>query len=242
MANIIECKNVSKVYPRGVIGVSDVSFAIKEGEFVYLLGPSGSGKSTLMKLMHRDERLTAGEIVIADRDVSKLRDRNIHLLRREVGMIFQDFKLLLAKNVYENVAFALEILGVPEEEVEPRVRQTLTLVELADKMQHYPDELSGGEQQRVSIARALVTEPRILLADEPTGNLDPKTSKEIFRLLYRINKRGTTVVLSTHDQHIVEKFRFRILRMEQGKLVLDQAKSEPGMLEYDFDKKDYFIV
>lgn len=242
MTSIIECKDVSKTYSRGVVGVANVSFSIDEGEFVYLLGASGSGKSTLMKLMHRDERLTGGKILIAGQDVAKLRERNIHLLRRDVGMIFQDYKLLPGENVYENVAFALEIIGVPEADIEPRVRQVLTLVELADKQQRFPDELSGGEQQRVSIARALVTKPKILLADEPTGNLDPQTSKEIFRLLYRINKRGTTVVLSTHDQHIVEKFRFRTLRMEKGKLILDQAKSKPGMLEYDFDKKDYFIV
>ena len=195
---IIECKNVGKVYRRGVEAIRDLSFTIEEGEFVYLLGASGSGKSTLLKTLYRDEAISSGTVMIDERDI---------------GIIFQEYHLLPKKTVYENVRFALEILAFPEEEMDARIRQTLTLVELADKADCYPEELSGGQQQRVAIARALINEPRILLADEPPGNLDPRASMEIFRLLMRINRRGTTVLLSTHDQHIFQRFHFRSLTM-----------------------------
>lgn len=239
---IIACKNVGKVYPRGVQAIQDVSFTIEAGEFVYLLGASGSGKSTLLKSLYRDEKITTGSLIVGGHDVAKMKDRDLHKLRREMGVIFQHYHLLPNRTVYENVRFALEILEVPEEEKEARIRQTLTLVELADKADCYPEELSGGQQQRVAIARALINEPRLLLADEPTGNLDPKTSMEIFRLLLRLNRRGTTILLATHDQHIFKRFQFRTLTMEKGRLVADEAKQAVGSLQYDYKKKDFYIV
>lgn len=239
---IIECKNVGKVYPRGVQAIQDVSFTIEEGEFVYLLGASGSGKSTLLKTLYRDEKITQGSIKVADFDLAKIKPRDLHLLRREIGVIFQEYHLLPKKTVYENVRFALEILSVPEEDMDARIRQTLTLVELADKADAYPEELSGGQQQRVAIARALISEPRLLLADEPTGNLDPQASMEIFRLLMRINRRGTTVILATHDQHIFQRFHFRTITMGEGKLIADESKKAVGSLQYDYKKKDFYIV
>lgn len=242
MSTIIECKNATMTYPRNVKGIENVSLAIEEGEFVYLLGASGSGKSSLLKLLYREEKLTKGSMSVCGMELSKLKNKDLYKLRREIGIVFQQYKLMPNKTVYENVAFALEIIGISAEECQPRIWQTLTLVELADKAHCYPDELSGGQQQRVAIARAIVNEPKLLLADEPTGNLDPRTSKEIFRLLYRINRRGTTVVLATHDYHIVENFRFRQLSMKDGTLIQDEDKKAPGSLQYDFKKKDFYIV
>ena len=239
---IIECKNVGKVYRRGVEAIRDLSFTIEEGEFVYLLGASGSGKSTLLKTLYRDEAISSGTVMIDERDISKIKVRDLHKLRRDIGIIFQEYHLLPKKTVYENVRFALEILAFPEEEMDARIRQTLTLVELADKADCYPEELSGGQQQRVAIARALINDPRILLADEPTGNLDPRASMEIFRLLMRINRRGTTVLLATHDQHIFQRFHFRSLTMSGGQLVADESKKAVGSLQYDYKKKDFYIV
>ncbi|MGP6140336.1 MULTISPECIES: cell division ATP-binding protein FtsE [unclassified Jeotgalibaca] len=227
---------------RRVRAIRDLSFAIEEGEFVYLLGASGSGKSTLIKALYRDEKISTGSVRVGDFDLSKIKARDLHKLRRDIGVIFQEYHLLPKKTVYENVRFALEILDVPEEEMDARIRQTLTLVELADKADSYPDELSGGQQQRVAIARALINEPRLLLADEPTGNLDPHTSLEIFRLLMRINRRGTTVLLATHDQHIFQRFQFRSLTMADGMLIADESKKAVGSLQYDYKKKDFYIV
>ena len=239
---IIACKNVGKMYPRGVQAIRDVNFTIEEGEFVYLLGASGSGKSTLLRSLYRDEKITTGSVMVQGHDLSTMKTRDLYKLRRDIGIIFQNYHLLKKWTVYENVRFALEILEVPEEEMDARIRQTLTLVELADKADAYPDELSGGQQQRVAIARALVNEPKLLLADEPTGNLDPHTSMEIFRLLVRLNRRGTTVVLATHDQHIFQRFQFRSLTMANGMLVADEAKQAVGSLQYDYKKKDFYIV
>ena len=239
---IIACKNVGKMYPRGVQAIHDVNFTIEEGEFVYLLGASGSGKSTLLKSLYRDEKITTGSVMVQGHDLSTMKTRDLYKLRRDIGIIFQNYHLLQKWTVYENVRFALEILEVPKEEMDARIRQTLTLVELADKADAYPDELSGGQQQRVAIARALVNEPKLILADEPTGNLDPHTSMEIFRLLMRLNRRGTTVVLATHDQHIFQRFKFRTLTMANGMLVADEAKQAGGSLQYDYKKKDFYIV
>lgn len=239
---MIECKNVSKEYRQGIQGLKDLSFSIEEGEFVYLLGASGSGKSTLIKSLYRDIEATKGQITMCGYDVNRLKNRDLYKLRREIGIVFQDYKLLPHKTVYENVAYALEIIAAPAEEIGPKVRQTLTMVELSEKAACYPDELSGGEQQRVAIARALVNDPKIILADEPTGNLDPKTSLEIFRLLYRINRRNTTILLATHNQRIVNQYRFRTLRMDAGELVLDQEKCEQGSLQYDYTQKEFVIV
>ena len=239
---IVDCQGVSKEYRKGIYGVEDLSFSIEEGEFVYLLGASGSGKSTLMKLLFRDMKATNGTISVCGYDVNKIKNSDLHKLRREIGVVYQDYKLLSNKTVYENVAYALEITGTSKEEIDPQVRQTLTLVELADKAGRYPSELSGGEQQRVAIARAIINKPKLILADEPTGNLDPKTAMGIFRLLYRINRGNTTVILATHNRRIVNQFRFRTLRMDQGKLVNDQAKCEQESLQYDYIKKEYVIV
>lgn len=242
MMKMIECKDATKIYGRGVTGVNNVSLTIEEGEFVYLLGASGSGKSSLLKLLYREEKVSKGTIKVCGYDVTKLKSRDLYKLRREIGIVFQNFKLLPHKTVYENVAFALETIGMSEEECQPRIWQTLTLVELADKASSYPHELSGGQQQRVAIARAIVNEPKLLIADEPTGNLDPRTSREIFRLLYRINRRGTTVLLATHDREIVENFRFRMLKMHEGSLIVDEPKKAAGSLQYDYEKKDFYIV
>lgn len=239
---IIDCQNVSKVYRRGVLGLDDLSVSIEEGEFVYLLGASGSGKSTFLKMLYRDIKGSTGKVSVCGYDVSTMKNWELHKLRRNIGIVFQDHKLLSNKNVYENVAYALEIIDTPPEKIQPLVQQALMLVELFDKQERYPSELSGGEQQRVAIARAIVNKPKLILADEPTGNLDPKTSMEIFRLLYRINRNQTTILLATHDQRIVNQFRFRTLKMSQGKLVSDQEKCELESLQYDYAKKEYMIV
>ncbi|QIK52691.1 ATP-binding cassette domain-containing protein [Jeotgalibaca porci] len=238
---MIECKNVGKVYRRGVVAIRDMSFTIEEGEFVYLLGASGSGKSTLLKTLYRDEAISSGTVMIDERDISKIKVRDLHKLRRDIGIIFQEYHLLPKKTVYENVRFALEILAFPEEEMDARIRQTLTLVELADKADCYPEELSGGQQQRVAIARALINEPRILLADEPTGNLDPRASMEIFRLLMRINRRGTTVLLATHDQHIFQRFHFRSLTMSGDSWLLMNQKKQLVLYSTIIRKKIFIL-
>jgi cell division transport system ATP-binding protein len=240
--NIIECHQATKIYSNNVTGVKDVSFSIKEGEFVYLLGASGSGKSTLIRLLSCQESLTKGKSIICGYDTSKLKKRDYYKIRREVGVVHQNYKLLQNKTVYENIAFVLESIDTLPEELDSNIRRALTLVELGDRAQCYPHELSGGEQQRLAIARAFINNPKVLIADEPTGNLDPRTSMEIFRLLYRINKGGTTIILATHDQDVIKNFQYRILTLEEGVLVSDQEQKERGSLQYDFRKKAYFIV
>jgi cell division transport system ATP-binding protein len=227
---VIRLDHVSKVYEQNnVVALDDVSIDIKKGEFVFLVGPSGSGKSSMLKLLTREIKPTKGRIWVAGKELNSLSNWKVPYLRRNIGHIFQDFKLLPNKTVYENVAFALEVIGRPRNVVAQQVPQILELVGLKDKTDSRPDQLSGGEQQRVSIARAFVNRPLILLADEPTGNLDPATSVGIMRLLDRINRTGTTVLMATHDQSIVDSMRRRVVELEPGgRLVRDQARGVYG--------------
>ncbi len=221
---MIKLDNVTKVYKGEHVALRDASVDIAKGEFVFLVGPSGSGKSTFLRLLNREERPEKGDIHVAGKDIGRLSNHKVPDLRRNVGSIFQDFKLLPTKNVYENVAFALEAIGRPRGEIREAVPQILDLVGLTSKSKNMPDELSGGEQQRVSIARAFVNRPLILLADEPTGNLDPATSVGIMKLLDRINRTGTTVVMATHDRGIVDTMRRRVIELDNGRIVRDQVR------------------
>src|SRR5207253_2454788 len=221
-------ENVTKTYKGNVVALRDGSADIQKGEFVFLVGPSGSGKSTFIRLLLKEERPNAGRIWVAGKEIAHLSNWKVPYLRRNIGCVFQDFKLLPNKTVYENVAFALEVIGRPKHVVESQVPQILDLVGLAKKHDNLPNELSGGEQQRVSIARAFVNRPLILLADEPTGNLDPATSVDIMKLLDRINRTGTTVVMATHDNAIVDAMRKRVVELDQGRLVRDQARGVYG--------------
>ena len=221
---MIRVQDVSKVYDGGTAALRDVSLEITKGEFVFFVGPSGSGKSTLIRLMLRQELPTEGQIWVAGKLITELPAWKVPLLRRSIGTVFQDFKLLPTKTVFENVAFALEVIGRPRHVVRNQVPQVLNLVGLGAKADRLPNQLSGGEQQRVSIARAFVNRPLILLADEPTGNLDPATSVGIMRLLDRINRTGTTVVMATHDHAIVDAMRRRVVALERGRIVRDQSR------------------
>jgi cell division transport system ATP-binding protein len=229
---VIRLQNVSKVFKRGrdgeVRALDDVSIEVVKGEFVFIVGPSGSGKSTLMRLLTREQVADRGEVWVAGKNLRTLRPWKVPMLRRDIGYVFQDFKLLPTKTVYENVAFALEVIGRSRKEISVRVPEVLELVGLEEKTGALPNELSGGQQQRVSIARAFVNGPRILLADEPTGNLDPSTSVEIMRLLDRINRTGATVVMATHDQAIVDSMRRRVIELEGGHVVRDQSRGVYG--------------
>ncbi|MFP5332987.1 MAG: cell division ATP-binding protein FtsE [Acidimicrobiia bacterium] len=218
---MIRLQNVTKVYEGGTVAARDVDLDIQRGEFVFLVGPSGSGKSTLIRLMLRQEPVTRGTIWVAGKDITTLPRWKIPFLRRSIGTVFQDFKLLPNKTVAENVAFTLEVLGRPRSVIKPQVDQVLDLVGLADKADRYPKQLSGGEQQRVSVARAFVNRPPILLADEPTGNLDPATSVGIMKLLDRINRTGTTIVMATHDHAIVDAMQRRVVAIEAGQIMRD---------------------
>jgi cell division transport system ATP-binding protein len=221
---MIRIQDVSKVYEGGTAALRDVTLEINKGEFVFLVGPSGSGKSTLIRLMLRQELPTEGKIWVAGKLITDLPAWKVPLLRRSIGTVFQDFKLLPTKTVFENVAFALEVIGRPRHVIRNQVPQVLNLVGLGAKADRLPNQLSGGEQQRVSIARAFVNRPLILLADEPTGNLDPATSVGIMRLLDRINRTGTTVVMATHDHAIVDAMRRRVVALERGRVVRDQSR------------------
>lgn len=221
---MIQLTNVIKQYGNGIIAVNDVSLRIEQGEFVYLVGPSGSGKSTFMKLLNRSEIATSGKITVGKYHVNTIKAKDLPLLRRYVGVIFQDYKLLPRLNVYENVAYALEVTGKSRKEIKKRVHEVLDLVGLRHKVEQYPNELSGGEQQRVAIARAIANYPSILLADEPTGNLDPENAKGIFKLLEKINRSGTSVIMGTHNQQLVDEFKHRIIEMRQGTIIRDQYK------------------
>jgi cell division transport system ATP-binding protein len=225
---MIRLENVTKTYKGNVVALRDISLDIQKQEFVFLVGPTGSGKSTLIRLLIKEESPNAGRIWVAGKDIARLSTWKVPLLRRNIGCVFQDFKLLPNKTAYENVAFALEVIGRPQHVIESQVPQVLDLVGLAKKASNLPSELSGGEQQRVSIARAFVNRPLILLADEPTGNLDPSTSVGIMRLLDRINRTGTTVVMATHDQGIVDTMRRRVVELDRGHLVRDQARGVYG--------------
>ena len=212
----IEIKNCYKVYKNGVAAVADLSLKINKGEFVFVIGASGSGKSTLIKMLYREEKPTKGTVEIGGINVGKLRNRTVYKLRRKLGIVFQDFKLLPKLTVYENVAFALECLGMKGQEIRPKVIKALDHVGLKDKIRSFPNELSGGEQQRVCIARAIVNNPKLLICDEPTGNLDPKTSKGIMDVLDTINKElGTTIIMATHDKEIVNRMKKRVIVLSE---------------------------
>ncbi len=226
---MIKVVDVTKEYKGRIRALEDVSLEIEKGEFVFVVGPSGSGKSTFMKLLTKEEEPSAGDIYVAGKNLGSLPRWRVPYLRRNVGCVFQDFKLLPNKTVFENVAFAQEVIGRPRNVVRRQVPQILELVGLGEKLDRFPDELSGGEQQRVSIARAFVNRPLILLADEPTGNLDPATSVGIMRLLDRINKIGTTVVMATHDHAIVDSMRRRVVELESGQVVRDQSRGIYGV-------------
>ena len=221
---MIKLESVTKVYKGDVVALRDASADIQKGEFVFLVGPSGSGKSTMLRLLNKEETPEHGRIFVAGKDIGQLNQWKVPYLRRNIGCVFQDFKLLTNKTVYENVAFALEVIGRPKHVIKTQVPAILELVGLAKKMGNYPHELSGGEQQRVSIARAFVNRPLILLADEPTGNLDPTTSVGIMRLLDRINRTGTTVVMATHDRSVVDTMRRRVIELDSGVIVRDQSR------------------
>ena len=225
---MISLNRVSKVYKETVTALDDVSLEISKGEFVFVVGPSGSGKSTLIRLLLKEDEPSSGDIYVAGKHIGKLSPWKVPYLRRNLGTVFQDFKLLPDKTVCDNVAFALEVIGKPRHVNQQRVPEILNLVGLGEKLNNYPDELSGGEQQRVSIARAFVNRPLILLADEPTGNLDPATSVDIMKLLDRINRTGTTVLMATHDNAIVDAMRRRVVELDSGKVVRDQARGVYG--------------
>jgi cell division transport system ATP-binding protein len=221
---MISLLHVSKTYRNGVQALEDVTVDVEKGEFVFIVGTSGSGKSTFIRLLLKEEEVSKGEIFVAGKNLEKLKPWNVPYLRRNIGTVFQDFKLLQDRTVFDNIGFALEVIGKPKHVIDQRVPEILELVGLGDKINAYPDELSGGEQQRVSIARACVNRPLVLLADEPTGNLDPSTSVEIMRLLDRVNRIGTTVVMATHDQAIVDAMRRRVIELEAGRVVRDQSR------------------
>ena len=223
---MITLENVSKSYAKGQPALNDVSLHIEKGEFVFIVGNSGSGKSTLIKLLLKELEPTSGTIVVNDHNLGKLKRRQIPKYRRGVGVVFQDFRLLKDRNVYENVAFAQRVIEKPNIVIKKRVPEILTLVGLAEKYKSFPRELSGGEQQRVALARALVNRPNILLADEPTGNLDPKNSLDIMKLLEEINERGTTVLVVTHNREIVNSFKKRVITMRKGVIVSDEQEGE----------------
>lgn len=223
----IELKNVYKRYSNGVTALCDVNLQIGKGEFVFVIGASGSGKSTLIKLLYRQEKPTKGEVYVGGINVAKLRNGRVYKLRRKLGIVFQDYKLLPKLTVYENVAFALEVYGMKKDDIRRKTLKAIEQVGLKDKVRSYPDKLSGGEQQRVSIARAIVNEPKILICDEPTGNLDPKMSMEIMKIIEKINTDlGTTIIMATHDEKIVNKMKKRVIMIDKGLVVKDEMKGK----------------
>ncbi len=222
---LIRVDNVQKTYKNGVVALYDFNLSIQKGEFVFVIGASGSGKSTLIKMLYREERPDKGSIIIGGIDVARLKNRKVYILRRKLGVVFQDFKLLPKLTVFENVAFAMEVFGYDKGAIQKRVLEVLDLVGLKNKVRQYPDQLSGGEQQRVVIARAIVNNPKLLICDEPTGNLDPKTSMEIMGVLENINTNlGTTIIMATHDVEIVNKMKKRVVLIESGRLKRDYEK------------------
>ncbi len=225
---MIEMQDVWKEYNNGVTALQGVSVRIAQGEFVYVVGPSGAGKSTFIKLMYREERPTKGHIFVGGFNIERLRDRQIPFMRRHVGVIFQDFKLLQKLTVEENVAFAMEVIEASKRLTRKRVKEMLELVGLVDKAKMFPNELSGGEQQRVAVARALVNKPSVIVADEPTGNLDPDNSWQILKLFERVNDRGTTIVMATHNRELVNATRKRVIAIEQGQIARDEERGDYG--------------
>lgn len=227
LVELITLKNVNKKYKNGVTAVYDLNLKIKKGEFVFLIGGSGSGKSTIIKMLYREEKPTSGEIIIGGKNVARLRNSKVYKLRRRLGIVFQDYRLLPKLTVYENVAFALEVIGEKTTQIRIKTLKALELVGLKGKTRYYPDQLSGGEQQRVAIARAIVNNPKLLICDEPTGNLDPVMSEEIVGVLDEINKTiGTTVIMATHDKEMVNKFKKRVVVIKEGRIVEDSEKGE----------------
>ena len=222
---MIHLENVTKIYEENnVTALNNISLDIDAGEFVFIVGASGSGKSTLMKLLMREELATSGEIIVDGKDVVKLKRKEVPYLRRSLGVIFQDYRLLEDKTVYENVAFAMQVIEAPRRLMQRTVNAVLDIVGLSDKRKHFPDQLSGGEQQRVAIARAIVNDPKIVIADEPTGNLDPVTSRDIMDIFNRINATGTTIVMATHDKNIVDRMRKRVIALVEGRIVRDELR------------------
>jgi cell division transport system ATP-binding protein len=227
-APMIVFELVTKVYEPNVVALREASFVIEKGEFVFLVGPSGSGKSTIMRLLLKEMDPTGGRIIVGGRELARLKGSKVPMLRRNIGCVFQDFKLLTDRTAYENVAYALKVQGQSKREIRSKVPEILALVGLGAKMNNHPHELSGGEQQRVSIARAFVNHPPLLICDEPTGNLDPDTSVGIMQLLYRINRTGTTVVMATHDREMVDKMRKRVIALEEGTVIRDERRGGYG--------------
>lgn len=227
---MIKFINVDKEYENGVKALSNINLSIEKGDFVFLVGPSGAGKSTLIKLILKEENPSSGRIYLNNKDITKVKNRKIPYIRRNVGVVFQDFRLLPNKTVYENVAFAMEIIGAHPKEIRRNVPMVLSMVNLSQKADCYPDQLSGGEHQRVAIARAIVNNPPILIADEPTGNLDPETAWGIMKLLRDINRRGTTILMATHAKDIVDAMQKRVIEIEKGMIVRDEEK---GVYEHE---------
>ena len=225
---LIEMNGVAKKYHRSTTALRDINVSINPGEFVYIVGPSGAGKSSFIKLLYREEKVSAGTLKVGEFNLTKMKKRQIPILRRSIGVVFQDYKLLPKKTVFENVAYAMQVIGEKPREIKKRVPEVLELVGLKHKMRSFPDQLSGGEQQRVAIARAIVNNPKVLIADEPTGNLDPEISWEIMQLLERINLQGTTVLMATHNQQIVDNLRHRVIAIEEGRIVRDEEEGEYG--------------
>ena len=225
---MVEFKNATKMYEGGVLALDNVSFTVAPGEFVFIVGASGSGKTTLVKLLLREEKLTSGEIVINDYHLEKIKKKDIPYLRRSMGIVFQDFRLLKDRTVYENVAFVKHITGSTVRQIKRLVPMALDLVGLEDKKNFYPDQLSGGEQQRIALARAIVNNPSIIIADEPTGNLDPEISYEIMQLLQDINNKGITVMVVTHDKRMVDRMEKRVIEIRDGRVIRDEEKGKYG--------------
>ena len=221
-------KNVGKVYDSGIVALRDINVDIQKGEFVFVVGPSGAGKTTFTKMIFREELQTQGQLVVNGRNVTALKSSEVPYFRRSLGIIFQDYRLLPNRTVYENVAFAMQVIEAPRREIQKRVNHVLELVGLRYRARNFPTELSGGEQQRVAIARAIVNNPVIVIADEPTGNLDPETSWEIMKIFERINKNGTTIVMATHDKTVVDTMRKRVIAIERSSIVRDEAKGVYG--------------
>lgn len=221
-------EDVYKKYPNGITAANGLNVKIDQGEFVYVVGPSGAGKSTFIKMIYREERATKGNIQVDRFDLINMKNKEVPYLRRDVGVVFQDFKLLQSKTVYENIAYAMEVVEKDPAEIKDRVMEVLDLVNLKHKVRMMPDELSGGEQQRISIARSIANTPKVLIADEPTGNLDPDTSWEIMNILEEINKNGTTIVMATHNKEIVNTLKHRVIAIENGRIARDEEQGEYG--------------
>lgn len=225
---MIEFRNATKIYDNNVFALSNINLDIDRGDFVFLVGPSGAGKSTFIKLLFKEADLTTGRIVVNDEDITKIKNNNIPYYRRKIGMVFQDFRLIPTLNVYENVAFAMRVVEASEREMKKRVPMVLSMVGLSNKFKCFPSELSGGQQQRVAIARAIVNNPSLIIADEPTGNLDPDTSLEIMKILSDINRAGTTIIMATHDKSIVDIMKKRVIAIEKGVIVRDEQRGRYG--------------